>query len=250
MADAEGNGRIKGRKISLGDAHVADFFAGRTQRRDPKNPYVSVIYQDANPELALQRDAEEKALILPKLELRPDSRVLDVGCGIGRWADALQGRVARYVGVDFSPEMIALAQARHDPAFADFTVMAAQDISAEALGGGFDRAIIAGVFIYMDDEDIVRCVSGLKGMLAPDSIVYLREPLALEERLTLNGVWSEELQQHYYAIYRTRDELTDLLQAGFGAAVAPVFEPLYKDAGLNNRRETQQFYCLLKDPAS
>lgn len=250
MADADGNRRIKGRKITLAAAGVADFFAGRSRKRDPKNPYVSVIYQDANPELALQRDAEEKAVVLPKLGLRPESRVLDVGCGIGRWADVLGGRVRSYVGVDFSPEMIALAQARHDPAFADFRVMPAQDISPEALGRDFDAAIVAGVFIYMDDEDIVRCLSGLRAMLAPNSILYLREPLALEERMTLDGIWSEELQQHYYAIYRTRDELTDLLRAGLGAPVSPVFEPLYQEAELNNRRETRQFYCLLKDAGS
>lgn len=248
MAGREGEDRIRGRKIALGGARgaIAEFFAGRTRRRDPKNPYVSVIYQDANPELALQRDAEEKALILPKLALRPDSRVLDLGCGIGRWADALQGRVRRYVGVDFSPEMIELARARHDPAFADFQVMAAQDISAEVLGAGFDRVIIAGVFIYMDDEDIVRCLSRLRAMLTPDGVIYLREPLAVEDRLTLNGVWSEELQQNYYAIYRTRGELAELLRAGLGAPAPPVFEPLYRDADLNNRQETRQFYSLLK----
>jgi len=42
------------------------------------------------------------------------SVMLDLGCGNGRWATFLdgQGRQARYVGVDFSAEMIALAQAR------------------------------------------------------------------------------------------------------------------------------------------
>lgn len=245
--------RIKGRKVSLAGARdrITAFFAGRTRRRDARNPYVSVIYQDSQPELAQRRDAEEKALILPRLELRADCRVLDVGCGVGRWADALQGRVGHYTGLDFSPEMIALARERHDPALAEFKVLAAQDVSAEALGGqgGFDRAIIAGVFIYMDDDDIVRCLAGLKQVLAPDSLVYLREPLALEERLTLNGVWSEELQQEYYAIYRTREELTALLRAGLETQGTPAFEPLYADAGLNNRQETRQFYCLIRGGA-
>lgn len=240
--------RIRGRKVPLADAkaRIAEFFAGRTAKRDDRNPYVSVIYQDRNPELAEQRDREEKALILPKLALTPQSRVLDVGCGIGRWADALQGRIGRYVGVDFSPEMIALAKERHDPASADFRVLAAEDVSAQALGeAGFDRVIVAGVFIYMDDAEILRCLSGLKGVLAPGGLIYLREPLALEERLTLNGVWSEELQQNYYAVYRTRAEMTELLRAGLGLGSDPDFQELYQTGGLNNRAETRQFYSLI-----
>ncbi|NOZ05567.1 MAG: class I SAM-dependent methyltransferase [Chloroflexi bacterium] len=40
------------------------------------------------------------------------SVMLDLGCGNGRWATFLdgQGRQARYVGIDFSAEMIALAR--------------------------------------------------------------------------------------------------------------------------------------------
>lgn len=249
MADED---RIRGRKVSLADAkaRMAEFFAGRSQRRDPRNPYVSVIYQDSHPELAEQRDREEKALILPKLELSADSRLLDVGCGVGRWADAVQGRVARYLGIDFSAEMIELARLRHDPAWAEFRVMAAQDISPATLGdaNGFDRVIIAGVFIYMDDEEIVRALAGLREVLSPGRrLIYLREPLALEERLTLNGVWSEELQQHYYAVYRTRAELEGLVADGLGRRAPLDIRPLYGDSGLNNRAETRQFYSLIED---
>lgn len=249
MADED---RIRGRKVPLADAkaQMAEFFAGRSRRRDPRNPYVSVIYQDSQPELAEQRDREEKALILPRLELSADSRLLDVGCGVGRWADAVQGCVARYIGVDFSAEMIELAQSRHDPAWAEFRVMAAQDISAVTLGdaAGFDRVIIAGVFIYMDDDEIVRALSGLKEVLSPGRrLIYLREPLALEERLTLKGVWSEELQQHYYAVYRTRAELEGLVAEGLGRRAPLDMRPLYGDSGLNNRTETRQFYSLIED---
>ncbi len=246
---AEPTDRIRGRKVSLAGAkaRMAEFFAGRTRRSDPRNPYISVIYQDSRPELAERRDREEKAKILPLLRLSPDSRVLDVGCGIGRWADALHGRIGGYVGVDFSPEMIELAKARNLPG-AEFRVLAAQDVSAQALDGGvFDRVIIAGVFIYLDDAEIVRTLEGLRTVLAPGALIYLREPMATQERLTLNGVWSEELQQNYYAVYRTRDELGELIQQGLGLSAPPSFASLYEDGELNNRAETQQFYCLIAE---
>jgi ubiquinone/menaquinone biosynthesis C-methylase UbiE len=42
-------------------------------------------------------------------EIRPGQRVLDAGCGYGRWAYLFDD----YVGVDFSPDFIELAQSKH-----------------------------------------------------------------------------------------------------------------------------------------
>ncbi len=55
------------------------------------------------------------------------SVMLDLGCGNGRWATFLdgQGRQTRYVGIDFSAELIALARARaesYDSVEAKFVV--------------------------------------------------------------------------------------------------------------------------------
>ena len=43
----------------------------------------------------------------------PEARVLDLGCGIGRLAAELSGRFAEVVGVDVSPQMIAVARRMH-----------------------------------------------------------------------------------------------------------------------------------------
>src|SRR5690242_13365543 len=46
------------------------------------------------------------------LRVPPGTRVLDVGCGVGRWSCRLARRGASVIGVDLSPTMIAQAQAR------------------------------------------------------------------------------------------------------------------------------------------
>lgn len=61
----------------------------------------------------MKRDRFEKERILPLLSLRPGIRVLDIGCGVARWAEALLPFVSEngvYVGVDFSEEILSLAK--------------------------------------------------------------------------------------------------------------------------------------------
>jgi len=76
---------------------------------------------------------------------RPGQRVLDVGCGTGTDAIFLAKRGIRVVAIDFSPEMIAQAQAKIAAAgVADRVrtqVLAVEDIAR--LGGPFDGIISA-----------------------------------------------------------------------------------------------------------
>ena len=53
------------------------------------NPYVSVLLGDQNPEYALAWNTFEKENILPKMDINDTCNVLDIGCGIGRWAEVL-----------------------------------------------------------------------------------------------------------------------------------------------------------------
>src|SRR5262245_36171888 len=44
------------------------------------------------------------------VELTPEDRVLEIGCGIGRITKAIAARAGSVVGLDVSPEMVARAQ--------------------------------------------------------------------------------------------------------------------------------------------
>lgn len=71
-------------------------------------------------------------------------RVLDVGCGTGRWSAALAERGARVWGVDASPEMVAQARRRG---------VNAKVARAEALpfkNGWFERALLVLVIHVLD----------------------------------------------------------------------------------------------------
>ena len=65
------------------------FFKKRAERFKEDNPYSVTMYQDDNQELVRERNQKEVDKLLPLLKLQKESRVLDVGCGIGRWADEI-----------------------------------------------------------------------------------------------------------------------------------------------------------------
>lgn len=242
--------RIKGGQTPLEPEAVAKFFNDRASKFNSKHPLVAVLYQDHNPTLAEERDAYEKQLALPLLDLTGKERVLDIGCGIGRWAGLIKSKVDLYCGIDFSEGLVQIAKQQCVADNVHFHVAGAEQVACEAViqYGPFNRIIIAGLMIYLNDEQIVGLCEGIKKVITPNCLIYLREPLALGERLTLNQFWSEELGAAYSAIYRTESELYSLICNAFSGLIKRKvrFHPLYTEDSLNNRSETKQFYTVLE----
>ncbi|MFT3964483.1 MAG: class I SAM-dependent methyltransferase [Sphingobium sp.] len=243
------NRRIHGEKTIIDPATVERFFQMRSEKFGGTNPVVSMLYQDSNPALAQARDAHEKAKLLPLLDLSPEDRVLDMGCGLGRWAGDFQGRVARYHGTDLVANLIEIARKTFadDPAIS-FEALPAQDNRADMLAcpPPFSVILIAGVLHYINDADCRAAVANVLECAAPAARILVRGPVAVEQRLTLDTIWSEELSFDYSAVYRTEAEYRELFAAwldnGFEMKLSERLFPTH----LNNRRETEQHFFLLE----
>jgi len=246
--------RILGEKIALNQSQVADFFEQRARKFNAETPLTAILYQDQHPEIAEERDRLERECVTPLLALSGAENVLDVGCGIGRWASAISDQIGQYHGIDASPSLIDLARTYCPRPNVAFHAAGVDDLTDAWLAayGPFDRVICSGILIYLDDAQVARLLSALSRHLAPGAILYLREPMGMAGRLSLSGHWSEELQAHYSAIYRSREEIAAMLAQAFPA---PAFQPgpitpLFDDAALNNRAETRQHFCLVSKPVS
>jgi SAM-dependent methyltransferase len=91
------------------------------------------------------------------LRVAPGTRVLDVGCGVGRWSRLLAARGAQVTGVDLSPTMIA--QARRRAAAAGLSPRCrflVQDSSALDVGEEFDLVLGVTVLQHILDPDALR----------------------------------------------------------------------------------------------
>ena len=110
--------------------------------------------------------------------------MLDVGCGTGATARACLPHLppeAFYLGVDASPEMLAVAEATIDDPRARFRLAPAAEVSAEA-PHLFERALSNASFWQFPAP--ARVIDALAGVLAPEALFVFNVP---EERL-VDGV--------------------------------------------------------------
>lgn len=243
--------RIKKNVADIDYDQTLNFFNKRADKYNEKNPYSVTMYQDNNPALVEERNREELKKLLPLLRLDDKSKILDLACGIGRWSDAITTRIAEYCGMDFSENLIELAKSRPHEENRSFYVGAAnnlRNVLAEHQKGKFNRILLIGILIYINDRDLLSVMNQLMEAAEEHAIICIREPLGIDERLTLKGFYSDELKDNYNAIYRTRDELMQifektLLQAGFKVTQNGF---LFSEDELNNRKETVQYYFVLE----
>ena len=106
----------------------------------------------------------------------PKGRVLDFGCGSGRWAETLSAYGDDYVGVDISDEMVADCRSRY-PAM-QFEAMDQTRIPCPS--DYFDLAFSIAVIHHNSLEDQNSLVLELARVLKPGGILFLFESVGLE----------------------------------------------------------------------
>ncbi len=243
--------RIVGEKADLDYGNIREFFEERGKNKELGNKYNYVLYQDDCPELAIKRDRQEKEKIAACLSFKQGQRVLDVGCGIGRWGEYLLERGLYYVGVDASRNMIEMAQ-KNLSAFVDKRLLTGtfqqlrECLENNNERGLFDKIFVNGVFMYLNDRDYQKALADLYSLCAPKCEVYVKESMGIENRLTLDRIYSESLTQDYSAVYRSIEEYRESLTAAFGKDFLLMREGRLYDEELENRKETVDYYFIWK----
>ena len=245
--------RIYGDKVDIDYANTLNFFENRGGDKKLGSKYNYVLFQDDTPEIAIERDRQEKEKIGRLLEWDGGGRVLDIGCGIGRWGESVLEKGWKYVGVDYSKKLLGIAEENLKP-FGENKMLlhgSFQELCEVLRCGGmeerFQKIFINGVMMYINDTDLEKGLEGILSVCSGRCEVYLKESVAVDERLTLDEFYSDNLSQNYTAIYRGIVEYKRLVDKyflcnGFGI----VDEGSLFDEGLRNRKETLDYFFVLK----
>ena len=137
------------------------------------NPKKLLYYFDKTQSLNFPEEkarVEEEAL-LPFININLRSRVLDLGCGNGRWAKILADKCLEYVGVDVSKKFLESAQQSIANPNAKFICMPAQDYCVDEQ---YDLILVIGLMTYLNDEDIVKLSINCRKMLSSNGRLILR----------------------------------------------------------------------------
>lgn len=181
------------------------------------------------------RNENEKRIVEKIVEKIQNPGILDIGCGIGRWAENLQNKFEYYVGVDFSEGFINYASKK----FTNFSNVkfynnSILNLDKDILTSRFNLIICTGVLMYINDENISNIFKAFR-QVSPEYL-YIQESISLMEgRLTLNKFESKDLKTDYSAIYRTKQEYEEYFKTD-----------LLLDNKSGAREETNAQYWILK----
>lgn len=130
--------------------------------------------REASPETLRLSGEPEAAILAQKLHLSPDSRVLEIGAGVGRIGCHLTRLAGHYVGADISSNMLEIAAKEMGDATNFDLVELAEAAPLPFPGNTFDAVFSQAVFIHLDREDCYRYMQEAARVLKPGGRVYFQ----------------------------------------------------------------------------
>lgn len=139
--------------------------------------------------------------------------LLEVGCGAGYAPTYLDGAFETYTGIDYSENLIALAQHFNGSPNRRFVAGNARDFKNDTQ---FDAIIMIGVLHHMDRP--LETLQHLVNILAPGGTLVVNEPQganpvirwARAMRMRINNEYSDEQEQYMEAELRSMLEAVGL----------------------------------------
>jgi predicted TPR repeat methyltransferase len=234
--------RLYGEKENINVDSVKDFFDKRAEKKVDNLMIITSFQEDEN---LNKRQEEESEILLDNIEFK-DKKIIEIGCGLGRWANFFHDKCDTYFGIDYSKNLIKLANENYNFNNCYFQEMSAFDIDIDKLivKPPFDIIFITGLLIYLNDEDITSMIKEINKIASDNKIIYIRETISkLDSRLTLKDFYSDDLEVNYNAIYRTEDELMSFFEK-FDNISSITTNPIHET--LNKHDETGYKYFILK----
>ncbi|CAK0757116.1 hypothetical protein CCP3SC1AL1_2350003 [Gammaproteobacteria bacterium] len=180
--------------------------------------------QDRVFEAIYRCEAEQKRLLSIFSPTQKSSVVLEIGSGGGRWGLFFSEKVKSYIGLDISPNMVAVANREAaknkllNVRFENFDFLEFQS------NCHFDLIFFSGVLQYMNDDVVEICIAKATNLLLPGGSIITRDSVQLSSRVEKTG--------EYPVIYRTESEYVKFFEAAG-------FTQVYSDFSYAHKRFTK-----------
>lgn len=246
--------RVYGKKIEIDIDEIKNMYAERADKSRTVHLDAPVVLSS---DKALENinlwTSHELENWFPFLNLNEESIVFELGFGTGRMTKYIVSIAKKYIGIDYVEEFVDIIKKRDDIRKTENTLFYHADFesflhNADALNlPKFTHFFLSGgVFMYMNDESVQSCIELMEKYLLDKSIIYISEPIALKERLTLNSFYSESLEHNYSAIYRTQEEYKNILQVLIEKGFTLKVNSLFFEEDIKKQKETRQWIFILE----
>jgi len=154
-----------------------------TQRGDYKSTWQAVSTNEDEAKISVAGTTDEQGfeaaaqLTLEILErsvgVQPDDEILEIGCGVGRMAQPLSARCARWTGADVSENMLSFARQRTAGLDnVDFVALNGWDLSPIA-DESLDLVYCTVVFMHLDEWERFNYICESMRVLRPGGRVFV-----------------------------------------------------------------------------
>lgn len=135
--------------------------------------------------------------VLPRMRVRPEDRVVDLGAGIGYFALPLSSLSREVVAVDIEPKILSILKARaHDRRAENVSLLKAEITSLPMADGSADKVLAA--FVYHEVESQKKLIQECHRILRPSGSLTV---IDFQKRFTRDGppIWVRKRPKHVLA---------------------------------------------------
>lgn len=199
--------RLYGENVNICGADVKAFWAKRAALAGVGSTRSTLLGNHGGVDLTKMQNARDNE-VCRECVGGEKQRILEFGCGNGRWGEMLKDIVESYSGIDFTPEFIEQARELFagDGRFR-FAVGSLTELPMDFIreGGEYTMGICAGCVMYLNDDAASNFYAQVENL--PVAALFLKESVStMEKRLTLVDFPSKELQTDYNVVYRMPSE--------------------------------------------
>lgn len=235
------NTRVYNEKVNINNKMTKEFW--KEQGSKTISLKSVLLGKDFQNNVNIIRNQREFEIVDTMTKNLSSLKILDIGCGIGRWAENFKDKLDLYTGIDYTEGFIDYAQHKYaDYKNINFMRMSILDLNPSDFVNKYNLILCCGVLMYINDNDISNILKTLKS--CKSEYMYIQESISLMSgRLTLNNFESKELKTNYSAIYRTKSEYENYFKQN---DISVINTGLLLDSKIGAREETNAPYWILK----